>query len=250
MARRPSAPDLARNIYLLWGHHPAPGRTGLRVDTIVDAGISIADADGLGAVSMRRVADQLGVGTMSLYGHVPTKTDLVDLMVDTVYGEMYDDVDEARGAGDWRAALTLVARRNWELYRRHAWMLDLPTDRPVLGPHSSRKYETEIRPLDGIGLTDLEMDGALTLVLSHVASTARAGRSGWTATDAGMSDAQWWAVVAPVLDQVMVDEDLHVAGRVGTTVGEHYNAASADSETALAFGLETILDGIQARIER
>jgi AcrR family transcriptional regulator len=250
MARRPSSPDLARSIYLLWGHHPQPGRTGLRAATIVEAGISIADTDGLDALSMRRVADHLGVGAMSLYGHVPGKADLVALMVDTVCGEMYDDVDEARRIGDWRAALSLVAHRNWELYRRHPWMLDLPPGRPNLGPHTSRKYETEIRPLDGIGLTDLEMDGALTLLLSHVDSVARTYRNRSLGAEDGMTDEQWWAVVAPVLDQVMVDEDLAVAGRVGTAVGEEFNAASADPETALAFGLETILDGIQARIDR
>lgn len=249
MARRPSSPDLARSIYLLWGHHPSPGRSGLTVAAIVDAGIAIADAEGLDAVSMRKVADQLGVGAMSLYGHVPAKTDLVDLMVDAVYGEMYDDVDDARRVGDWRAAMGFVARQNWTLYRRHPWLLDVRFVHPPLGPHASRKYEAEIRPLDAIGLTDLEMDAAMTLILSHVDSTARAHRPR-AADDVGMSDAQWWAVVAPVLDQVVVDEDLTVSERVGTTVGEEFQAASADAETALAFGLETILDGIQTRVDR
>lgn len=188
---------------------------------------------------------------MSLYSHVPGKDDLVDLMTDTAYGELYDDLDEARNAGDWRDAMHLVAERNWELYRRHPWLLERRSALPLVGPHASRKYETEIRPLDGIGLTDLEIDGALSLVLSHVESTARAYLDATrTKDDSGMSDAQWWAIVAPVLEQVMVDEDLHVSGRVGTAVGQAFNAASADPETALAFGLETILDGIQARIDR
>ncbi|MFD8492903.1 TetR/AcrR family transcriptional regulator [Amycolatopsis sp. NPDC059657] len=245
MTRRSPAPDLARSVYLLWGHHPAPGRSGLTVSAIVGAGIEIADADGLEAVSMRKVADHLGVGAMSLYGHVPGKEDLTALMVDSVIGELYDgDVE----AADWRAAMKYVASRNWALYERHPWLLDARSTRLALGPNISRKYETELRPLDGIGLSDVEMDAALTLVLTHVESTARVHRSTTrTRTDSGMSDAEWWRVVAPVLEQVMAGEDLALSARVGGAVGAEFNAAE-NPEHALAFGLDTILDGIAARL--
>ncbi|MFE0025957.1 TetR/AcrR family transcriptional regulator [Amycolatopsis sp. NPDC059021] len=249
MVRRSPAPDLARSIYLLWGHHPAPGRSGLTVSAIVAAGIEIADADGLDAVSMRKVAEHLGVGAMSLYGHVPGKDELTTLMVDSVLGELYEDgVGTAARVGDWRSAMKFVAERNWSLYERHPWLLDIRSSRPHLGPNISRKYETELRPLDGIGLSDVEMDAALTLVLGHVASAARAHRSTSRArADSGMSDAEWWSVVAPVLEQVMTDDDLAVSARVGAAVGAHFNAAD-DPEHTLAFGLDTILDGIEARI--
>ncbi|OLF11492.1 TetR family transcriptional regulator [Actinophytocola xinjiangensis] len=249
MARRSPAPDLARSIYLLWGHHPGPGRSGLTVPAIVAAGIEIADVDGLDALSMRKVADRLGVGAMSLYGHVPGKDDLTALMVDAVHAELYDqDVTAATRVGDWRAAMRFVAERNWALYQRHPWLLEIRSSRPTLGPHVSRKYEVELRPLDGIGLSDIEMDAALTLVLSHVDSTARAHRKvSRTRTESGMTDAQWWAVVAPVLDQVMTDDDLIVSARVGGAVGAEFDAAQ-HPEHALTFGLDVILDGIQARI--
>ncbi|WP_370943587.1 TetR/AcrR family transcriptional regulator [Amycolatopsis sp. cg5] len=243
-----SKPDLARGIYLLWGHHPAPGRSGLTVTAIVAAGVELADADGLDAVSMRKVAERLGVGAMSLYGHVPGKDELTALMVDAVLGELYDDVGAAAGAGDWRAAMKFVAARNWELYERHPWLLDIRSTRPDLGPNLSRKYETELRALDGIGLPDVEMDAALTLVLGHVTSTARARRAGARAqADSGMTDAEWWGVVAPILDQVMTDGDLSVSARVGGAVGAEFNATQ-DPAHALGFGLDTILDGIQARL--
>lgn len=250
MARRPSVPDLTRSLYLLWGHHPAPGRSGLTVSAIVRAGVEIADVDGLDAVSMRKVADHLGVGAMSLYGHVPGKDDLTALMIDAVYRELYDnDVGAAVRVGDWRSALKFVAERNWDLYRRHPWLLDVRSARPGLGPNLSRKYETELRPLDGIGLTDLEMDAALTLVLSHVDSAARAHRSVTrTGTDSGMSDAEWWEAVTPVLEQVMVDDQLTLSARVGGAVGAQFDATQ-DPVRNLAFGLDTILEGIQARIE-
>ncbi|MDA8371208.1 MAG: TetR/AcrR family transcriptional regulator [Nocardiopsaceae bacterium] len=251
MARRSPAPDLVRSIYLLWGHHPSPGRSGLTVSAIVRAGIEIADAAGLDAVSMRKVADHLGAGTMSLYAYVPSKDDLTALMADAVYAELYDnDVEAAARAGGWRAGMRFVARRNWDLYARHPWLLDLRPSRPLLGPNVSRKYETELRPLEGIGLSDIEMDAALALVLSHVDSAARADRTASrTQDDSGMSDAQWWGIVAPVLEQVMVDADLVLSGRVGSAVGAEFNAAQ-DPEHAFAFGLDTILDGIQARIDR
>ncbi|GAB3259876.1 TetR/AcrR family transcriptional regulator [Arthrobacter pigmenti] len=251
MARDRPAPDLARSIYLLWGHHPDAGRSGLTVAGIVRAGIEIADSEGLDAVSMRKVADRLGVGAMSLYGHVPGKDDLTALMVDAIYEELYNnDINAATNAGHWREAMKFIAQRNWSLYARHPWLFDLRSSRPTLGPNVSRKYEIELRPLDGIGLSDVEMDAALTLVLSHVDSTARAYRSvSRTQSDSGMSDAEWWAVVGPVLDQVMDDDELALAGRVGSTVGTEFDAA-ADPEHALAFGLDTILDGIQVRIDR
>ncbi|MDX6744256.1 TetR/AcrR family transcriptional regulator [Actinocorallia sp. A-T 12471] len=249
MPPRPPVQDLARSVYLLWGHHPAPGRSGLSVPGIVAAGLEIADAEGLDAVSMRRVAERLGVGAMSLYRHVPGKDDLTALMVDSVYAELYgDDVTVPADAGDWRDGLRLVAARNWDLYARHPWLLDLRPSRPNLGPHTSRKYEAELRPLDGIGLTEVEMDAALTLVLSHVDSSARAARSmSGVEASTGMSDAEWWQAVTPALTQVMTDPDLTVSARVGSAVGAEFNAAYSPAH-AYTWGLETLLDGLAARL--
>ncbi len=249
MAGRSPAPDLVRSIYLLWGHHPSPGRSGLSVSAIVTAGIEIADADGLDAASMRRVAERLGVGTMSLYAHVPGKDDLTALMVDAVCAELYgNDVEAAARVGDWRDAVRFVAERNWDLYARHPWLLDLRPSRLMVGPNMSRKYETELRPLDGIGLSDVDMDAALTLILGLVEATARARRgTARTHDDSGMSDAQWWGIVAPVLEQVMTDDSLELSARVGGAVGSAFDTAQNPSH-ALAFGLDTILDGIQVRI--
>ncbi|WP_280204011.1 TetR/AcrR family transcriptional regulator, partial [Nocardia farcinica] len=165
--------DPARTLTLLWGLHPKPGRKGLTVATIVAAGIEVADAEGLDAVTMRRVSERLGVGAMSLYTHVPGKTDLVELMHDAVLADLYRDPGEPAAAGDWRAGLTLVAQRNWQLYQQHPWLLGLIGTRPVPGPHSIAKYEAELRPLDGLGHGDVEMDAVLTLVLTHVQGTAR-----------------------------------------------------------------------------
>jgi AcrR family transcriptional regulator len=163
------AGDPARSLALLWGSHSKPGRSGLTVQAIVAAAIDLADEAGLNALSMRQVAERLGVGTMSLYTHIPGKAELSELMIDTAYGELYADVDEpARQPGGWRGGLSFIAARNWDLFQRHPWLLQMTGGRPVLGPNASLKYEAELRPLDGIGLSDLEMDAVLTLVLTHV----------------------------------------------------------------------------------
>lgn len=241
--------DHARLLGLLWGSHMAAGRSGLTVKAIVTAAIEIADTQGIDALSMRNVADKLGVGTMSLYTHVPGKTELIALMLDTAYGELYESVETpSEQGGDWRDALRFIARQNWNLYRRHAWMLQVTPVRPAIGPHASLKYEAELRPLDGLGLGDIEMDAALTLILTHVEGCAR-GLTLWerTQVESGISDAEWWVDLAPMLDKVMEGSHFPVAGRVGQTVGEHFQTA-ANPEFIFEFGLERILVGIAALI--
>ncbi|MBB3663789.1 MULTISPECIES: TetR/AcrR family transcriptional regulator [Prauserella salsuginis group] len=247
MARGTPVADLTRSIYLLWGHHPKPGRSGLTVPAIVEAGTELADAHGLAAVSMRKVAEHLGVGAMSLYGYVPGKEDLTALMTDAAYGELYDDVTAPTEAGNWREAMRFVARRNWELYERHPWLLEVRSPRPDLGPGVVGKYEAELRPLDGIGLSDVEMDSVLALILGHVADSART-HAQHVRENTGMTDVEWWDTVSPVLDQVMRGENLPVSGRVGATVGTEFQAAT-DPEHNFTFGLEVILDGVQARLD-
>lgn len=237
--------DLTRGLALLWGSQTNAGRSGLTLKAIVAAAMEIADTGGLEALSMRRVAEQLGAGTMSLYTHVPGKIELIDLMVDTAYGELYESVDSpAQQPGDWRDRLRFIARQNWDLYRRHPWMLQITTGRPVLGPHATMKYEAELRPLDKLGLSDVEMDAALTLVLTHVEGCARANANfERIQRDTGMTDAEWWVTQEPFLNKVVDPTHFPVATRVGVSAGEAYQAASSP-EFAFTFGLERILAGI------
>ncbi|MFI7537452.1 TetR/AcrR family transcriptional regulator [Streptosporangium sp. NPDC049376] len=241
--------DPARSLALLWRAHGRPGRSGLTIRAIVEAAVELADTEGIEAVSMRQVAERLRVGTMSLYTHVPGKTELVDLMVDTAYGRLYDDVDAPSAQpGGWRGALRFVAARNWDLYLRHPWMLQVTGGRPALGPNAVLKYEAELRPLDGIGLTDLEMDAVLTLVLTHVEGTARTRASLEEARrDSGLTDDEWWVANAPLLDKVADESRFPVASRVGQAAGQEYDAP-ADPEVALTFGLDRILDGVATLI--
>jgi AcrR family transcriptional regulator len=270
--------DPARSMELLWGTERSGTRRGprpkLTVDGIARAAIGLADAEGLAAVSMRRLADELGVTAMSLYTYFPGKAELVDVMLDRVHGEIGRG-DGAPGATDgtaadaaaggsaadaaaggsaatagWRGRLERLARENWALLRRHPWVLQVATVRPVLGPNLIAKYDDELRAVDGLGLTDIEMDQVVTLVLDYVNGAAR------SAVDAehaerrtGRSGEQWWAEYAPLLERVFDPERYPVAARVGAAAGEEYEAA-ADPARAFDFGLARVIDGIAALVER
>lgn len=237
--------DPARTLAVLWRTGGRTARTDLGVDRIVAAAVDLADTEGLAALSMRRVADRLGVGTMSLYTHVPGKTELLDAMVDAVHAgtPRPDDVP-----GGWRARLARIARDNRDLLLRHPWLLEVSTHRAVLGPHVAAKYDYELRAVDGIGLTDLEMDAVLTLVLGHVRAAAHltvdADR---TRRRTGLSDEQWWQAAAPFLARVLDPARFPTAARVGTAAGETHGTAH-DGDHAFTFGLDRILDGVEALV--
>jgi len=183
---------------------------------------------------------------MSLYTYVPGKAELIDLMVDAVQLEV--PIPETRPAG-WRAKLEAVARENWELYQRHPWLLQVDTSRPPLGPGISDRYECQLSAVEGIGLSDLDMDSIITLVGGFVAGAARSAAAVQRMAEASATtDAQWWEANAPILERVMDGSRYPIAGRVGTTVGELFNAAS-DPEHAWEFGLARVLDGIEQYIE-
>jgi AcrR family transcriptional regulator len=240
--------DPVRTLALLWGTQEKPSRgpkPGLTVERIVQAAIEIADADGLAALSMRRVAERLGVGTMSLYTYVPGKAELLDLMLDRVSGETARPEDVP---GGWRAKLELIARENWALFHRHPWLLRISTGRPPLGPNVIAKYEYELRAVEDIGLTDLEIDSVVTLILGHVHSAARgAVEAAQAAQHTGMTDQQWWEASAPYLEKVFDPQRFPTAARVGAAAGEAHNAAY-NFEHAFEFGLQRLLDGIEALV--
>jgi len=239
--------DPAKSLELLWGtgrqgrRGPKPG---LSVARIVEAAIALADAEGLPAMSVRRVADALGVGAMTLYRYVPGKAELVDVMVDTVYGELPYVAEPAPGDSDWRAALTRIAEQSRELYLRHPWLLHVAISRPVLGPHAIAKYDAELRAVDGIGLSDIEMDGVVTLLGGYVHGAVRGAiESAMAERQTGLTDEQWWQAHEPLLATILDPERFPVAARVGSAAGEEYNAAYAPAH-AFDFGLARILDGI------
>ncbi|SCF10016.1 TetR/AcrR family transcriptional regulator [Micromonospora saelicesensis] len=242
-SERKATADPARSLALLWRTREPTSRSAgpaLSVDRIVRVAIDIADAEGLDALTMRRVGEALGVGTMSVYTYVPGKAELVAVMIDTAYGEMPRPVVE----GDWRTRLERIARDNLALYQRHPWMLRAETTRPVLGPHLMAKYDYELGAIVDIGLTDVEVDAVLTLVLGHVKSAARAASEVVDLErETGMTDGQWWQSHAPWLETFLKPGAYPTASRVGTAAGQQHGAAYGP-EYAFEFGLQRVLDGI------
>ena len=234
-----------RSLELLWRKQAQPSRgpkPKLDLDQIVEVAIALADEEGLAPLSMRKVAERLKVGTMSLYTYVPGKSELLDLMVDATVGAS-THVD-----GGWRERLEAIAREGWERYHRHPWLLEITMVRPVLGPNVTARYEHELTAIEGIGLTDLEMDAVITTIAGHVEGAARRALEAQLAEKrTGQSDQEWWEARAPILERLIEPGAYPLAGRVGQAAGEAHNAAFAPEHT-FWFGLQRILDGIEALV--
>jgi AcrR family transcriptional regulator len=244
--------DVARTIATLWGTRRLPRRGPkhtLTIAQVIAAAVEIADSDqDLATLSMRRVAESLGVGTMSLYTYIASREELVEAMLDTVYGEAVQQLG-ARGDTSWEDGLRQVAQVSWNLYMRHPWVLQVFTGRPPLGPHAIAKYERELSVVDGIGLTDIEMDAVITLVHTHVEGVARRRIEADRAVRrTGISDEQWWQKVQPLVEEVFDPAQFPIAARVGQAAGQAHQAAH-NPEHAYAFGLDRLLQGVETLIK-
>jgi AcrR family transcriptional regulator len=242
--------EARRTIDLLWLDEPASRRgrrKGLTVVQVVDAAIALADEEGLDAVSMRRVAQELRVVPMTLYTYVPDKSALLDLMLDAVYLRM---PRKDAAPASWRERLATVAEENRLLYARHPWAAAVSQSRPPLGPGLMAKYEHELRAFDDSGLDDVETDSALTYLLGFVRSSARAAADARaTAEGSARSDQQWWAENGPLLAKVFDPQAYPRAVRVGAAAGAELGGAFNPGH-AYDFGLERVLDGLGVLIER
>ncbi|HLU27983.1 MAG TPA: TetR/AcrR family transcriptional regulator C-terminal domain-containing protein [Glycomyces sp.] len=240
-----SRPNL---IELLWRRAPAAPRRGprkgLTVDAVVEAAIAIADAEGLEAVTMRRVAQSLGVAPMTLYTYVPAKAELIVLMLDALYAATPRTETDRRA---WRERLAALARDNYAMYRAHPWAAAAAQNRPPLGPGQCAKYEHELRAFEGTGLDDLTVDDALAHLLAFV-RTAAADAAAAEREAGAVSDREWWEANGPLLEEVLDPERFPTAVRVGRAAGEARGTAF-DPRHAFEFGLERTLDGLAALIE-
>jgi AcrR family transcriptional regulator len=250
-AERTSAGDPARTLQLLWRDPAATPRRGprqgLSIDAVVAAATELADAEDLEALTMRKVAQALGVVAMTLYTYVPGKAELLDLMLDAAYTRM--PRTDTSGL-PWRERLTAVANENRQLFEAHPWAARVSTGRPLLGPGQMAKYEHELSALDGLGLDDVEMDASLTYLLSFVQAWARAAADAHAAVaDSAMTDEQWWAANAPLLARVLDPEVYPLATRVGSATGAAHGTAYEPGH-AYEFGLARLLDGLVVLIDR
>jgi AcrR family transcriptional regulator len=131
----------------IWARPEPPGRGGLSRAEIVRVALQVADAEGLDAVSIRRLARELSSGAMSIYHYFESRDELLELMAETVAAEML--VDEL--PADWRAALTAIARRSRATFKAHPWMLATLSERPRVTPNLLRHIEQTSQALKALG---------------------------------------------------------------------------------------------------
>ncbi|MFD8063658.1 TetR/AcrR family transcriptional regulator [Streptomyces cyaneofuscatus] len=242
--------DIARSLELLWGTGDRPSRgpkPGLTLDRIVTAAIAVADAEGLAAVSMRRLSTELGTGTMSLYRYVPGKAELLDLMLDRVLGEPLSDGPGRPAADhpvpdDWRVAINAMATTYLDNLRRHPWLLKINQARTVLGPSALRGLELSLAALRSMGLRDPELIGVIITVNSFVEGLARTqGDAEEAVAQTGLSDEEFWDSQRPYLERAML------SGAYPMMASMSEDTFSADFDH-FAFGLERLIAGFEVLV--
>lgn len=237
---------LAKSLELLWEGLTEPKRgpkPKLTLEQIVEAGIALADTRGLEALSMRALAKELDVGTMSLYRYLPSKTELLNLMLDTVIGP-----SEARRDAlthGWRTFLRVTAHEARSLYLRHPWTLQANWTRPVLGPNSVGDMELFMSGLQGLPLSDQEKMSLVTALDSYVMGSARQEVL-WlnAAAETGMTDDEFWGHQLPALESAMN------SGKFPAMAALSEDAFDGDWEESFDFGLDHFLDGLEQKFAR
>ena len=259
--------DAARSMALLWrrqtpGNAAGPARTapgpkpGLTVDAIVDAAIAVADAHGLGGLSMRAVADRLGRTAMALYTYVPGKGELLDLMHDRAHAELPAEYDLDQG---WRAALTSWAEHLLAFYLRHPWALQVSQARSALGPHEQAVLESLLRILHDTGLPARVVRRVVGVMFQVVRGTAQIIAESRIATTAtGVSDQEWWSTRSALLHELAPDFAerfpmtvwLGSDGVVAAPPGDSTPYLEREADETFSVGLAIVLDGIEATLAR
>jgi AcrR family transcriptional regulator len=238
-------PDLPRGIALAWGVAANPQRGPKRemsVERIVEAAVEIADADGLGAVSMAAVAARLGFTPMSLYRYVTAKDDLVLLMQEEATGL---PSEEASGAGGWREQLTALYGEQVQMYLRHPWVLDIPISGSPVTPNSAAWMDAGLRALSETPLTH---DERLAVVLLVTGTSRWTGMvlAGYARTERerGLRGHDI-TVQEDALYRTLISADAYPELRAAIDAG-----VFLDESDPFLFSLERSLDGVAAYMDR
>jgi AcrR family transcriptional regulator len=236
-----AVPRIPPSIELAWGRRDRATRgpkPGLTLERIVLAGVKVALTDGLGALSMARVASELGVGTMSLYRYVDAKDELLTLMVDTALGPppQPGHLDE-----DWRSGLARWAVAVRDAYRRHPWSLRVPITAPPLGPNNVAWLEAALRALSNTPLSEQEKLSSILLVSGFVRNDATLTADFATGGSGEPGVPRYGTMLSQLIDAAQFPS-LHQAIASGALDDED------DINNEFNFGLERILDGIEELI--
>lgn len=224
---------LPRVLEILWQDaQPVRRERGLSRERIVAAAVELADAEGLGALSMARLAERLGCGTMSLYRHVANKDELVTFMLSTAPGP-----PPATDPTDWRGALTDWAVGLWDVYHRHPWILQAAAAGPPADPGQLAWLDAGLAALGGTGLAEQDKLAAVMAVLHFVRGAA--------ALDVEAERVDWPDY--PALLRRVMDSSRFPALAAALEDGV-FDRADGDPLAEFGSGLSQLLDGIAARL--
>jgi AcrR family transcriptional regulator len=241
-----SGTGLPASIEAAWGlrERPTKGpKPGLSLERIVNAGVAIASAEGLAAVSMNRIARELGAAPMSLYRYVSAKDELLALMEDAAHGPP-PELGPDKG---WRAGLADWAQAIHDAWRRNPWALSIPVTTPPITPNQVAWMERGLHCLRGTGLTEGEKISTIILLSGYVRgeSTVMSAVTGAFLASGSPTPDEWMASYARDLAK-LTDPQRFPALHAVLATGVMDRADGPDDE--FAFGLERILDGIAALV--
>jgi AcrR family transcriptional regulator len=229
---------------LVWTRPVTPRRTPLTRVAIVTAAVALADAEGLEAVSIRRIASRLDARPMSVYtfAGIESKEDLFDLMIDDVCAEMLLTEGLPKG---WRDAIRATAVRSRAVLVRHPWWIDLLGRRVLIGPNATRYREQTLAAVAG-----LPADQELRMTVVTAVETYTVGQAAFAVDRRGLahksdrSYEQWRKAVERYQQGLMATGDFpHLAG-----AGSTESPLQEDLEKVFTRGLEWLLSGISASI--
>jgi AcrR family transcriptional regulator len=228
-------------VQLAWGLDE-PGtrgpRKGLSLDQVLDAAIEVADAEGLAALSMSRLAKQLGFTTMSIYRYVDSKDTLVQVLSDRVIGPppVFDE------GLSWRDALKAWAAAEFAAIFAHPWWVDIPLSAPPTGPNNMAWLEAGLQALAPTGLPDPVKLQLVMNVSLYVLGRARLMRG--MLSEMPQEDNSYPAILARVLDPARFPV---LTKALAAQMFEDDDIDWADAD--FSFGLDRLLDGFESYVE-
>jgi AcrR family transcriptional regulator len=237
---------LPASIEEAWGMRRRPRKgpkPGLDLERIVAAAVRVAAAEGIEAVSMSRVATELGSSAMSLYRYVAAKDELLALMVDAAFDE---PLAPGPPGEDWRAGMARWAWTYHDALRKHPWVLRVPISGPPVTPNQTAWLEDGLRALGGTGLAEGEKLSVILLVSGYVRNeaTLAADLAAAAARSAGGQIMPSWRQQLTRLTDAEHFPALHAALASGVFDQDD------DADDEFKFGLERLLDGIEALVTR
>jgi len=235
------------DIAAAWGVRGRPQRgpkPALSLARIVDAAVRVADAEGLEAVSMGRVAAELGAAPMSLYRHVSAKEELLRLMVDAAWGDSPGGLAPGEG---WRDGLSRWAWTLRACARRHPWAVRIPISGLPIMPREVGWFEDALACMAGTGLTEARKASVIMLLSGYVRNLATTEADIAAAVQAsGLSPDEWMASYPRMLRQ-LADPRRFPALTAFIAAGVFDADDGPDDE--FIFGLERILDGVEDLVQ-